>query len=135
MNNITQIILKIIIIILCIIGSFACIHYIIENCLNIKSEKEKSFLAKNDNTAYLLLNVDKIGDKLEYYIRNIQNDIKNKKCTYINKIILYSENLACSQNEDESSYQEIARICELLTVDYVNIIFVKGNFTDNVFAL
>lgn len=139
MNNIAQTILQIIISILSIIGSLTCFHYIFEKIVNNKSNKlnqEEKLLKKDDNVACLILNVDKIGDKLEYYIRKTQDDIKNKRCIYISKIILYSEKLENSQfqNEEKSYQEEITRMCELFTFDYTNVIFVKGNFMDNVFA-
>ena len=132
MNNIIQIIMQIIISVLSVIGILSCINYISEKIIGGCLRTEKSFFMKTDNTVYLVLNADKIGDKLEYYIRKIQDDIRNKRCIYISKIILYSENPECSQNENERDlYQnEIARICELLTVDYCNVIFVRGNLTD-----
>jgi len=134
MNNIIQAIVQIIISMLCVIGSLTCINYILENYIYGNSKKQKRIFIKEDNTAYLILNVDIIGDKLEYYIRQIQDDIKNKRCAYISKIILYSEKLGCPQCEEEHQ-DEIARICELLTFDYSNVIFIKGGFSDNVFAL
>jgi hypothetical protein len=134
MNNIIQIIMQTVISILCVIGSLSCINYIFENLIYKKIKREENFFVRDDNSVYLIINVDIIGDKLEYYIRKIQNDIKNKRYIYISKIILYSKNLDYKNCDEESHQKEIARICELLTFDYSNIIFVKGNFQDNVFV-
>jgi len=127
MINTTPIMLQTVITTLCIIGILSCVHCVFDVfknfiCSKFKSNREKGNLTK---AACLVVNIDKIGDRIEYYIRTIQDDIKNQRCMYISKIILYSH----SKHEEESQ-TEISRMCELLTSDYNNIIFVKGDFAD-----
>ena len=124
MINTTPIMLQTVITVLCIIGIISCVHCVFDIFKNLIWSKSNG--EKITKVAYLVLNIDKIGDEIEYYIRTIQDDIKNQRCMYISKIILYSH----SKHEEESYQREIARICELLTLDYNNIIFVKGNLAD-----
>jgi len=123
MNEIPQIILQTVTGILSVIGGLCCIYYILcrnQNDLYIKGN------------AYLILDVDAIGDKLEYYVRRIQNDINNRYI-YISRIVLYSkssESLNLSQlselssgNDTTATDVETLNICRILTQDYNNIVF------------
>ena len=68
--------------------------------------------------AYLILDIDAVGDKLEYYVRKIENDI-DRRYIYISKIILYSKNL--------TETGELYKICAILSGSYHNIIFPAEN--------
>lgn len=149
-NDIFQMAAQIIISVLCIIGILVFANYIaiyiFENYIyENRSPANKQINRRNMkrcNAACLVLNVDEIGDKLEYYIRKIQNDIAGNKYIYISKIILYSESFAerysgdseISELEPESESklkqnnlsEEILRICKILTSEYSNVVFVKG---------
>ena len=108
MNDIIQIVFQTIIGILSVTGGLCCIYYIF-------CRMKKDLYIKGN--AYLILDIDTIGDKLEYYIRRIQNDINNKYI-YISKIILYSKSLRINN--------EIYNICRILAQDYNNIIFINN---------
>ena len=69
-------------------------------------------------SAYLVLDVDEIGEKLEYYVRKIESDIEGRYI-YVSKIILYSKTPASGEG------CEISKICKLLAGDYNNIIFLR----------
>ena len=105
-------IIKIIIITLSAISGLSCI-YILGNFI---FRKKGSLYIKGN--AYLILDIDVIGDKLEYYVRQIENDI-DSRYIYISQIILYSKNLNYTS--------EIFKICTILANSYNNIIFLTGN--------
>jgi len=82
--------------VLAVIGIAFCIYYIfLKRKLYIKG------------AAYLILDIDGAGERLEYYVRRISADIK------IDKIILYSR----------SGTHEALNICEILSRDYQNVRF------------
>lgn len=119
MNEILQIIFQAITGILSVIGGLCCIYYILcrnQNDLYIKGN------------AYLVLDIDAIGDKLEYYIRRIQNDINNRYI-YISKIVLYSQSLELSdKNNTENTTNidsETLNICRILIQEYDNIVLLS----------
>ena len=109
MNDIPQIIFQTMTGILSVIGGLCCIYYMLCN--------DKSDLHIKGN-AYLILDIDEIGDKLEYYIRRIQNDIANRYI-YISKIILYSKD----NNNNNNIDSDIHAVCRILAKEYNNIIF------------
>jgi len=76
------------------------------------------------------LDVDEIGEKLEYYVRKIESDIEDNRYIYISKIILYSKILGKPGNENGSA-GEIYRICKILTENYNNIIFINDIIIEN----
>lgn len=119
MNEILQIIFQAITGILSVIGGLCCIYYILcrnQNDLYIKGN------------AYLVLDIDAIGDKLEYYIRRIQNDINNRYI-YISKIVLYSQSSELSdKNNTENTTNidsETLNICRILIQEYDNIVLLS----------
>ena len=77
--------------------------------------KSRGDLYIKGNT-YLVLDVDEIGEKLEYYVRKIKNDIDGRYI-YISRIILYSKN--------SSDSCEIYKICRILAENNNNIIFLN----------
>ena len=83
-----------------VIGFVFCIYYI--------------FFSKGlyiQGSASLIIDIDRAGEQLEYYVRRIQSaNIK------INKIILYSK----------SGDPEALNICGMLSRDYPNIKFYSG---------
>jgi hypothetical protein len=107
--------IKIIIIILSVTGGLSCIYIF------------GGFIFKNKSSlyikggAYLILDVDKIGDKLEYYVRKIENDI-DSRYIYISRIFLYSKTL----NHTGQEKSEILEICKILTDTYSNIVFLDN---------
>lgn len=120
MNSETfRIIFQIIIIALSVIGGLFCIY-----TLGGFIFRNKSNLYTKGNT-YLFLDIDEIGEKLEYYVRKIESDIDGRYI-YISKIILYSKTLGKSADEN-SSTSEIYKICKILTENYNNIIFLNDS--------
>ena len=111
MNEIIRVIFQIITAVLSLIGILCCIYYIL---CKTGSKNKKDLYIKGG--AYLILDTAQIGDKLEYYVRRIQNDIKSRYI-YISRIILYSK--SPSQNTNE----ETLRLCRILAKDYGNIVF------------
>lgn len=113
--------------ILSAIGLVACIYCVYYIIFENRNRRD---LHVKGNT-YLILDIDEIGDKLEYYIRRIQTDINNRYI-YISRIILYSKSLNTDDRnntdvdviENESiENEETLRLCKILTQDYSNIIF------------
>ena len=123
-SNAFEIIFQIIIITLSAVGGLSCI-YIFGGFIF----KNKSNLFIKGNT-YLVLDVDEIGEKLEYYVRKIESDIEDNRYIYISKIILYSKILGKPGNENGSA-GEIYRICKILTENYNNIIFINDIIIEN----
>ena len=115
MNDILKIIFQTITGILSVIGLFCCLYYIL--CRNNKDLYIKG-------SSYLILDIDSIGDKLEYYVRKIQNDINNRYI-YISRIVLYSKSLTVNNNENDTD-GEIFNICRILAKEYSNIVFLGG---------
>ena len=115
-----EIIFQIFIITLSVIGGLSCIYM-----FGAFIFKNKSNLYIKGNT-YLILDVDEIGEKLEYYVRKIESDIDSRHI-YISKIILYSKTLSKSgKSVNESGPSgEIYTICKILTKNYNNIIFLN----------
>ena len=110
-------IFQIIITALSAIGGLFCLY--IFGCIIFRS---KSDLYIKGNT-YLVLDIDEIGDKLEYYVRKIENDI-NGRYIYISKIVLYSKKLSESKKTGANDRSgEIYKICKILAETYNNIIF------------
>ena len=100
MNDTIKIIFDMLTGIFAVIGFVFCIYYIfLRQKLYIKG------------SAYLILDTDKTGGQLEYYVRKIQGG--NVK---INKIILYSK----------SNDEEILNICGMLSRDYPDVTFYAG---------
>ena len=85
-SGIILLIIKILIVALIAFGGAFCIYKIIF--------RNRGNLYMKGNT-YLILDVDEIGDKLEYYVRKIESDIADRYI-YISKIILYSKTLSKS---------------------------------------
>jgi len=99
MHEIIKIIYEVVIGVLAVFGAAFCIYYIIfKRRLYIK------------DPAYLIIDIDAVNERLEYYIWRINANIK------INKIILYSS----------SGSHEALNICEILARDYQNIKFYKN---------
>ena len=115
-----EIIFQISIIALSAIGGLSCIYIL--GCFIFKN---KSNLYIKGNT-YLVLDVDEIGEKLEYYVRKIENDI-DSRYIYISKIILYSKILG----KPVKSANETYKICKILTESYSNIIFLNDFAIEN----
>jgi len=122
-------IFKILIFTLSAIGGLFCVYifggFIFRN---------KSSLYIKGNT-YLILDVDEIGEKLEYYVRKIETDIADRYI-YISKIILYSKTLSryCKKDinkKEAKETEEIFKICKILAETYGNIIFLNDNTTEN----
>ena len=119
------IITQTIIIIISVTGGLFCLYIL--GCIILKS---KSNLYIKGNT-YLVLDVDKIGERLEYYVRKIESDI-NSRYIYISKIILYSKTLSESKPKTENnSSDEIYKICKILAENYSNIIFLDDFIIEN----
>ena len=119
-GEILKIILQIIIITLSSIGILACIYIFGGSFF-----KNKNNLYVKGNT-YLVLDVDEIGEKLEYYVRKIENDI-DSRYIYISKIILYSK----TSSKLNGSTGEIYKICKILAESYNNIIFLNDIIIEN----
>ena len=119
------IIAQAIVIMLSAAGGLFCIY--IFGCIIFKN---KGDLYIKGNT-YLVLDIDEIGEKLEYYVRKIENDI-NGRYIYISKIVLYSKALIESKIKTEnSSPDEIYKICKILASSYNNIIFLDDFLIEN----
>ena len=89
-------------------------------CRILKKIKNKNKLYIKGG-AYLILDVDEIGDKLEYYVRRIENDISDRYI-YISKIILYSKTPGPLCESCET-----VKICRILSENYNNIIFLNSD--------
>jgi hypothetical protein len=122
-NEILGIISQTIIIILSATGGLFCIY--IFGCI-IFNGKNRLYIKGN---TYLVVDIDEIGEKLEYYVRKIESDI-DSRYIYISKIILYSKKLSKSKNENNSS-DEIYKICKILAGNYNNIIFLNDFIIEN----
>ena len=85
--------------------------------------KNKSDLYIKGNT-YLILDIDEIGDKLEYYVRKIEDDISNRYI-YISKIILYSKAFNIDTTDIKNPC-EIFKISKILSDNYSNIILLNN---------
>ena len=105
-------------------GGLFCVYYIFKNFIF----KSKGGLYIKGN-AYLILDVDAIGEKLEYYVRKIENDISDRYI-YINQIILYSKTLS-RPCESCAADGETFKICRILSESYGNIIFLNNNNINN----
>jgi len=131
MNVITfEMILKIVMILLSAAGGLSCLY--IFGGLIFKN-KNSLFIKGN---AYLILDVGGIGDKLEYYVRKIENDI-DSRCIYIKKIILYyhytNDINDTNDTKTEKDTTEIFEICKILAGAYNNIILFKSDKNINLF--
>ena len=113
-----EIIFQILIITLSAIGGLFCIYMFLGFIF-----KDKNSLYIKGNT-YLVLDVDEIGEKLEYYVRTIESDI-DRRYIYISKIILYSK--TCGKNESCETF----KICKILAGNYNNIIFLNDIIIEN----
>ena len=111
MNEIIRIIFETAAGIFSLIGAGFCIYYIFF--------RKKLYI---NGSVYLVLDIDETDERLEYYIRGIQNgNIK------INKIIL---------NSKSDMNQETLNICGLLSRDYPNVSFYSGgNIINNIINL
>ena len=110
-----EIIFQLLIIVLSITGGLFCIYMF---CNYIFKDKNSLYIKGN---TYLVLDVDEIGEKLEYYARKIESDI-DSRYIYISKIILYSKTLSNSCKKESC---EIYKICKILSENYNNIIFIN----------
>jgi len=117
----SEIIFKIIVIALSVIGFLSCTSIISDFIF-----RHKSNLYIKGNT-HLILDVDEIGEKLEYYVRKIESDIA-ERYIYISRIILYSKTLNKSNKKDTG---EIFKICKILAENYNNIIFLNDSIIEN----
>ncbi|MCL2097100.1 MAG: hypothetical protein FWH10_09415 [Oscillospiraceae bacterium] len=122
-GEVLEIIFQISVITLSAIGGLFCIYTFCGFVFNFKDRKNLYI----KSGAYLVLDVDEIGEKLEYYVRKIESDI-NGRYIYISKIILYSKTLEGRRVCAGCEPPEIYKICRILSEHYNNIIFL-GDIT------
>ena len=113
-------ILKILIIALSVTGGISFVYILVGSVI-----KNRGNLYIKGNT-YLILDVDEIGEKLEYYVRKIESGIADRYI-YISKIILYSKSLSKPCKSCKENQGEMYRICKILSENYNNIIFPNEN--------
>ena len=120
-------IIKILIITMAVTGALSCI-YITGGF--IFSKKNGLYIKGN---TYLILDIDEIGEKLEYYVRKIESDIAGRYI-YISRIILYSKALGKAGGTDTADIKEAGeayKICRILSENYDNIIFLNDGIIEN----
>ena len=119
-----EIIFQITVLTLSAAGGLFCIYLLCGILL-----KDRNSLYIKGNT-YLILDVDEIGEKLEYYVRKIESDI-DSRYIYISKILLYSKDLSESRKTADGEKHELYKICKILADNYNNIIFLNETIIKN----
>lgn len=76
---------------------------------------------------FFLIEIDSLGEQLEYYIRNIQQELKTNKYFSTGKLILYSKS-----NYKIYEKKEITDLLNILSVEYENLIYMENNDIENI---